>query len=50
MKLVLFFNLEPKHSIHKYVIELSQIGWSYFAAQNQSVPFHKKFESERALR
>ena len=50
MKLVLLCNLESEHSNHKYVIELSQIEWSHFVAQNQSVPFHKKFESKQALR
>ena len=49
MKLVLLYNLESEHSNRKYVIELSQIEQSHFTAQNQSVTFHKKFESERAL-
>ena len=49
MNLVPIYNLESEHPDHKYGIELSQIEWNHFAAQNQSVPFQKKSESERAL-
>ena len=49
MKLVLMGNLESERYNQHMSIELSQIEWAHFAAQDQSVPFQKNLNPNGPL-